>query len=53
MRLRDSFSCIKRMSCKNTEVYTFVLKFKIPAGMEGTLGIKNRLKILEIELITV
>ena len=51
MRLRDSFSCIKRISFKNTLVYTFLLKDKIPAGMEETQDIKDRLLILEIELI--
>jgi len=51
MRLKDSFSCIKRISFKNTLVYTFLLKDKIPAGMEETQDIKDRLLILEIELI--
>ena len=53
MRLKDSFSCIKRISFKNTALYTFLLKEKKPAGMEEIQDIKNKLQILEIELINV
>ena len=41
------------MSFKNTEVYTFLLKVKIPAGMEEIQDINNKSQILEIELINV
>ena len=53
MRLKDSFSCIKKISFKNTLVYTFLLKDKIPAGMEEIQDINSKSKILEIELVTV
>ena len=53
MRLKDSFSCIKRISFKNTLVYTFLLKEKIPAGTEEIQDIKSKPQILEIELITI
>ena len=53
MRLKDSFSCIKRISFKNTVVYTFLLKDKISDGMEEIQDINSKSQILEIELITV
>jgi hypothetical protein len=53
MRLKDSFSCIKRISFKNTALYTFLLKEKKPTGMEEIQDINNKSQILERELITV
>ena len=53
MRLKDSFSCIKKISFKNTVVYTFLLKEKKPAGMEEIQDINSKSQILERELINV
>ena len=41
MRLKDSFSCIKRISFKNTVVYTFLLKDKISDG--GNSGYQQQI----------